>query len=119
MVLARTSTGFELVDDWARKVKSRVAKPDTAPDSTQPAPETPVKCPDLGGHPEVYYTGPFCQNTAYLPPDFDPQKDHFFISGILWPDQREIGHRKAAMTVSDGGRNPAVLMAYFYGKTVI
>jgi|SRR5208337_4756674 len=54
----------------------------------------PRKMPGFGGHPEVGYKGLFCKNIAYLPPDFDPQNGRFFISGILWLDQREIGHRR-------------------------
>ena len=82
-------------------------------------PGKPRKMPGFGSHPEVGYTGPFWKNTAYLPPDFNPQNGRFFISGILWPDQREIGHRRRDSGRFSRGRNPAVLRAYFGGKTVI
>jgi hypothetical protein len=69
--------------------------------------------PGCRGHPEVGYTGLFCRNTVYLPPDSDPQNGRFFISGIRWPDQREIGHPERDSGRFWEGRNPAVLMAYF------
>src|SRR5208282_38603 len=80
-------------------------------------PGKPRKMPGFRGHPEVVYTGSFCQNTAYFLSDFDPQNGRFFRFGHTRPDQGEIGLRKAMAAVSWQGRNPAHIMVYF-GKSV-
>ncbi len=84
-----------------------------APDCLQPAPENPAKCPDFWAIRKSVIQGHFEKITCICPLIRIPKMAVFFVSGLPWPDRREIGHRKAIMAVSGGGRNPAVLWAHF------
>jgi len=63
-------------------------------------PENPVKRPDLGAARKSVIRGHFAKISRICPLILIPKNGLYFISGICWPDQREIGHRMAIAAVS-------------------
>jgi len=93
--------------------------PYTAPDSSQPAPENPLKRPDLGAIRKSVIRRHFAEIPRICPRISIAISAVFPHPAYIGPIKGRSATGDAIAAVSGGGRNPAVLRAYLGGKTEI